>query len=117
MKLKTPEEFPRINMVKTGRNIEYLRRMHGFSVKQLQEYLGFPSPQTIYKWQWGESIPSIDNLVILGDLFKIPIERILHIDRPKLANRTKPFDRKRYINSAKSITPVRITPIKIKCRP
>ena len=80
MKLKAPNNLPRIDMVKTGRNIEYLRRMHGFSVKQLQEYLGFPSPQTIYKWQWGESIPSIDNLVILGDLFKTPIEKMLHID-------------------------------------
>lgn len=86
MNLITPDKLPRIDLIETGRNIEYLRRLHGLSVKDLQEYFGFASPQTIYKWQWGESIPSIDNLVILSDLFKTPMERILRIEKPKPLN-------------------------------
>lgn len=87
MNLKTPEKLPRIDMVKTGRNIEYLCRMHGISVRDLQEYFGFSSPQAIYKWIWGKSLPSIDNLVILSDLLVTPVEKILVIDKPKASNR------------------------------
>ena len=69
--------FPAINMINTGRNIEILRKQHGLSVKQLQTILGFATPQAIYKWQNGSSLPSIDNLIALSIIFSVPIEKIL----------------------------------------
>lgn len=64
-------------MINTGRNIEILRKQHGLSVKQLQTILGFATPQAIYKWQNGSSLPSIDNLIALSVIFSVPIEKIL----------------------------------------
>ncbi|MDG0889007.1 helix-turn-helix transcriptional regulator [Acholeplasma manati] len=72
--------FPRINMKATGKNIESLRKQKNLSVKEIQEVFGFESPQAIYKWQWGDSLPSIDNLVVLATVFEVSIVNILVID-------------------------------------
>ncbi len=68
---------PLIDMKRTGKNIVSLRRKRGLSVRDLQELLGFTRPQSIYKWQRGESLPAIDNLVALSCAFAVPIEEIL----------------------------------------
>lgn len=72
-------KYPVINLKATGKNIERLRKQRGISVTELQEYFGFSSPQAIYKWQWGESLPAIENLAILSNLFGVPMEEILVI--------------------------------------
>ena len=69
--------FPVIDLVKTGKNIKYLREQAGISVKDLQEVLGFTTPQAIYKWQWGDTLPDISNLLLMAKLFNVPIEGIL----------------------------------------
>ena len=48
------ENLPTIDMVKTGEKIESLRKARGFTVSELQECLGFNTPQSIYKWQKGK---------------------------------------------------------------
>ena len=70
-------EIPIIDNIATGKNIEKLRKKNGYSVKQLQEILLLGSPQAIYKWQWGQTIPDIQNLVTLAKLFNCQIEDIL----------------------------------------
>lgn len=45
--------FPTIDLVRTGDNIKKLRKSRGLTVKQLQDYFGFERPQAIYKWQKG----------------------------------------------------------------
>lgn len=72
--------IPVINMVKTGENIIRLRKQSGLSVKELQEIFGFTTPQAIYKWQQGLSIPSIDNLIMLAEIFQVSIEEIIVIE-------------------------------------
>lgn len=72
--------FPVINMKATGDNILALRKRKGLSVKQLQAMFGFRDPQAIYKWQRGQTLPTIDNLVILSYILKEPIEKILVIE-------------------------------------
>ena len=42
--------------------------------------MGFESPQAIYKWQWGQSLPTLDNLVVLAKVFECPIHDILVIN-------------------------------------
>lgn len=71
--------MPRIDLIKTGDNIYRFREKAGLSVKDLQNIFGFNNAQAIYKWQKGESLPTVDNLVILSRLFKVSIEEILVI--------------------------------------
>ena len=68
--------LPVVNMKQTGQNITMLREQRGISVKQLQRMMGFATPQAIYKWQHGESLPTVDNLVALSAIFAVPIEAI-----------------------------------------
>ena len=69
--------FPIIDVQATGANILRLRKLNGLSVKDLQVYFGFEGPQAIYKWQWGQCLPSIDNLFALSKLFNTSIDEIL----------------------------------------
>ena len=72
--------LPIINMEETGSNIVRLREDAGLSVRDLQDIFGVATPQAIYKWQRGVSMPTIDNLVVLSLTFRVPIERILVVD-------------------------------------
>lgn len=69
--------LPVVNMKQTGQNITMLREQRGISVRQLQIMMGFATPQAIYKWQHGESLPTVDNLVALSAIFAVPIDAIL----------------------------------------
>lgn len=71
---------PMINIEETGQNIKRLRCEAGVSVKDLQGMLGFANPQAIYKWQHGECLPAIDNLVILASIFGVTVDEILIIN-------------------------------------
>lgn len=69
--------YPVIDLAATGRNIALLRKQKGLSVRELQSILGFASPQAIYKWQNGDSLPSVDHLVVLSAIFEVPVDEIL----------------------------------------
>ena len=75
--------LPSIDMKRTGHNITILRERKQLSVKDLQSLLGFDSPQAIYKWQRGITLPSVDNLVALSAIFDVPIDEILILEKPK----------------------------------
>ena len=66
-------------MVATGQNITRLRKQAGLSVANLQQIFGFTTPQAIYKWQRGTSLPTVDNLVVLAAVFNTNINNILVI--------------------------------------
>jgi transcriptional regulator with XRE-family HTH domain len=74
------EKYPVVNVTATGEHIKSLRESRNLSVKQLQQRLGFAEPQAIYKWQRGKSLPSIDNLVLLREIFKVGIDNILIVE-------------------------------------
>ena len=69
--------FPVIDPEATGRNILRLRQERGLTVRDLQTFFGFEEPQAIYKWQRGQSLPTVDNLYALGALLGVPLEDIL----------------------------------------
>ena len=69
--------YPVIDPVATGNNIRRLRLERGLTVRDLQRYFGFEEPRAIYKWQKGESLPTVDNLYALGSLFEVPMDQIL----------------------------------------
>ena len=75
--------IPVVDLNKTGQNICVLRKRSGVSVRELQELLGFATPQAIYKWQHGISLPTVDNLVALASILDVSMEEILAVDYPK----------------------------------
>ena len=66
-----------INMKLTGLKIKSYVKKHGYSVKDIQEYLCLASPQPIYRWFKGKILPSIDNLLKLSELFNVHMEDLL----------------------------------------
>lgn len=69
--------LPTVDMKATGIQINTLRKRAGLSVKDIQANLGLGSTQAIYKWMAGQSLPSIDNLVILSSLFHVSLDDII----------------------------------------
>ena len=69
--------MPVINLRATGLNIVRLRVHAGLSVKDLQNTFGFGTPQAIYKWQRGDTLPTGDNLAVLAAVFGVKIDDIL----------------------------------------
>ena len=72
--------LPIIDTVGTGIRIMNLRKQSGLSVKELQNILGFATPNAIYKWQNGAAMPTLDNLIVLAAVFKVPIDDIIVTD-------------------------------------
>ena len=72
--------LPTIDMIRTGQNINWLRKQAGLSVRELQDIFGFATPQAIYKWQQGATLPTIDNLVALAAVLQVRLDDILVID-------------------------------------
>ena len=71
--------MPTIDIKATGQNIARLRNDTGITVKKMQDILGFGTPQAIYKWQRGDALPTIDNMVVLADMFNVRIDDIIVI--------------------------------------
>ena len=70
-------EIPVIDMAGTGARITAIRKKCGISVRELQSIFGFATPQAIYKWQQGQALPTIDNMVILASVFDVKIDDII----------------------------------------
>ncbi len=69
--------YPTINLKATGARIKELRKARGISVIEISEYMGFSEPQAVYKWQRGESLPTVDNLFALSRILCTSMEDIL----------------------------------------
>lgn len=79
-------DLPVIDMQQTGRNIARLLQRRGITVRALQCMMGFSTPQAIYKWQRGQSLPTVDNLVALSAILCVPIDGILVINPAQAAS-------------------------------
>ena len=71
------ELYPNIDKEATGQNIKLLREDNGISVKELAKILKLESVQGVYNWQYGKSLPVLEHLLILSDLFGKPIRELL----------------------------------------
>lgn len=61
----------------TGRRINNLMLDRGFSVLRLQDLMELESAQSIYKWLGGDTIPTVDKLVKLSQIFDCSIDDII----------------------------------------
>ena len=60
-----------INQIATGARIRAIRKKRGLRVTDISSYMGFESPQAVYKWQRGESLPDLGNMIRLMELFQV----------------------------------------------
>lgn len=70
-------EYFVIDMEKTGERIKYLSQEKKTSVRQIKEYLGLESVQSVYDWYHARTLPTVDHLLALGRLWDVDMETIL----------------------------------------
>lgn len=68
---------PILDPVATGRNIDDIRRDRNLSVAALKDALGLSTTNAIYKWFRGDSMPTLDNIVILSSILKVSINDMI----------------------------------------
>lgn len=65
-----------MDIQKIGKNILKLRKEKGWTQQQLEEQLNV-SPQAVSKWECGESVPDIDILDKISEIFGVTIDSII----------------------------------------
>ena len=55
----------RVEPVEVGQRIKAYRIRRKLSVRDMEEFFGV-YPQTVYKWERGETLPNFDNLIALS---------------------------------------------------
>lgn len=70
-------KYPVVDMQKTGRRIRELMTQNNIKTKDIVEFMGFESEQSVYKWLRGDSLPKVDNLFALSRLFGTSMDGII----------------------------------------
>ena len=81
--MRIQKRYPQVDMIATGKNILRLRKERGLTVHDLQEWFNFTAPGSIYKWQRGETLPSLDNMIALSDVLDVPVMEIIILKKPQ----------------------------------
>ena len=66
-----------IDQEKTAANIRMLMARDNLKVVDVQRHFGFHSDNSVSKWRTGDTLPSIDNLVELTNLFNCKLDDII----------------------------------------
>lgn len=69
--------YPTIDMKATGMRIRQIMNQRKLTVKDVQKYLNLSSVQSIYHWFNGQSVPTVDNLYALSELFQLPVDAMI----------------------------------------
>ena len=75
------KQHPVLDIYRTGQKIKQIMQKKGITVKEVQQYLGLETPQSIYHWFNGRNMPTIDNLYALSELFAVPVDAMLSGNR------------------------------------
>lgn len=65
-----------IDMKGTGNKIRDMRKKSGMTIKQIQDACGI-SAAAVCKWQNGQALLSIDNLLILSVLWNVKMDDLV----------------------------------------
>lgn len=83
---------PKINRKETGINLRRIMDRRGLSVKDIQQYLGLDSVQSIYHWLNGLSMPTLDNLYSLSALFQVTLDELVCGNREPVGEELLPSE-------------------------
>lgn len=82
--------YPIINMKATGIRLRQVMDRKNITVKDIQQYLNLSCVQSVYRWLGGHSMPTVDHLYALSELFQVPIDYLI------VGNRTYQIPEHRY---------------------
>lgn len=57
-------------------NLKLLRKQHGLTQEAVAEKLGV-SRQAVAKWERGECLPDIDNVIAIADMYEITVDSLV----------------------------------------
>lgn len=66
-----------IDLRETGHHIKMLCEQNKITPAILQDVLKLKSPQAVYKWFHGETLPSAEHLFVLAELVDKPVEELI----------------------------------------
>lgn len=69
--------FPMINLPETGKRIKQFRIEKGISVRNLADIMQFEAVQAVYNWQEGKTLPSLENIMLLSEIFEKSFEELI----------------------------------------
>ena len=69
-----------MDLVKTGKFLQELRKENGLTQEQLAEQLGV-SRRTVSRWETGSNMPDMDILIELSDFYAVDLREILSGER------------------------------------
>lgn len=72
--------YPNINMEKTGLLLKEKISEQGYTVKDIQKYLGLSCPQPIYRWFKGKVLPTLEHLFMLSRILEVHMEELLVLE-------------------------------------
>lgn len=78
-----------IDQIQTGKTIFNLIRQKGYTVRDVMECTGVSSPQAVYRWKAGNTIPDTDNLARLSAMLLEPVGRLIIV---QAGGKTAPLD-------------------------
>ena len=69
-----------MDMIKTGKLLQQLRKEKGLTQEELSEKMGV-SRRTVSRWETGNNMPDLDILIELSDLYETDLREILSGER------------------------------------
>ena len=69
-----------MNMIKTGKFLQELRKEKELTQEQLAEQLGV-ARRTVSRWETGSNMPDLDLLVEMADLYQVDLRELLDGER------------------------------------
>lgn len=57
-------------------NLKLYRKQNGYTQEQVAEKLGV-SRQAVAKWERGESVPDIENVIALADMYEVTVDSLV----------------------------------------
>lgn len=78
-----------INQKEIGNRIKRLRKEQHIKVTDISDAMGFETPQAVYKWQRGDCLPEISNLILLSRMLGTTVEDIILGDEEKSSSRIR----------------------------
>lgn len=62
---------PQFDLIASGQRMRQIRVSKHITAKEVMDYMGFESVQSIYKWEAGKCYPQADNLIALARLYRV----------------------------------------------
>ena len=75
--------YPLVDAEATGKRIHELMIERGFDAHDIQKVMGGLSHTSVYNWFNGKSLPRIDFLVVLSNLFNMPLDDLIVVQHQK----------------------------------